>query len=559
MADAARLWGWLGPDHADPLAGAPLAEAFVARSLGLKQLTASPPRPLDLSAVPAPRLTGAQADALAGVLGGAGLSLEAATRVERSLGQSYPDQLERRAGRIARVADGVALPGRAEEIVDLLVLAAEHGIAVTPRGGGTSVVGGLRAPADGRPWLVLDLARLNRIVSVSVADRTATIGAGMLLPEIEAALRPLGLTLGHFPQSFHGVTLGGAIAASGSGQRSDRYGRVADNLVSARIATPRGIWEAGGTRHASAGPWLGGLAAGSEGLFGVIAEATMRVQAPPAHVEDRVWLFADFAGAAEAVRTLAQSGHGLAMLRVSDEAEAGFLGGFRMARAGRHRPALAERLFLAARGAPARPAVLVAGYEGARAGARHAFADAASVLRRHGGVAVGAGPGRSWRKSRFETPHLREALMARGIGVDTFETAVSWSRLGDLHRSVSVAIADASAATLGAGRGRPAVFCHLSHSYPDAACLYFTAVFPVAGEPLAQWAAIKQATTAAIVAGGGSVSHHHGLGADHAPWAERVNDPIGRDVLAAVVRTLDPDGVMAVGASAAMTAPAKAR
>jgi alkyldihydroxyacetonephosphate synthase len=174
------------------------------------------------------------------------------------------------------------------------------------------------------------------------------------------------------------------------------------------------------------------------------------------------------------------------------------------------------------------------------------------VLRRHGAVGLGARPGASWRRSRFDTPHLREALMARGIGVDTYETVVAWSKLQDLHRTVSDAITDAATATLGAGQGRPAVFCHLSHSYPDAACLYFTALFSRGSDPHTQWLTVKRATTDAIVAGGGALSHHHGMGADHAAWARGDKGELGIALLGAMARAVDPQGVMAVGAGAGL-------
>jgi alkyldihydroxyacetonephosphate synthase len=196
---------------------------------------------------------------------------------------------------------------------------------------------------------------------------------------------------------------------------------------------------------------------------------------------------------------------------------------------------------LALKRAPERPALLIAGYEGAASGAGPTFGAAARVMRRHGAVSLGARPGASWRRSRFDTPHLREALMAQGIGVDTYETVVAWSKLPDLHRSVSAAIAAAASTTLGAG-----------HSYPDAACLYFTALFARAADPYAQWLAVKRATTDAIVAGGGAPSHHHGLGADHAAWAMADKGALGIAVLDAMVRTVDPRGVMAVGAGAAL-------
>jgi alkyldihydroxyacetonephosphate synthase len=179
MAGDVKLWGWLGPDHADPLAGSPMAQAYAARCLGLARLEETPPVALDISSVPASRLTETQRAMLQAAVGADNVATDVATRARAALGQSYPDQLERRAGRIGRVPDAVVLPGSADEAVALLALAAHHGFSVTPRGGGTSVVGGLRGPEDGRPWIVADLARMNRVLSVSAVDRTAVVQAGI--------------------------------------------------------------------------------------------------------------------------------------------------------------------------------------------------------------------------------------------------------------------------------------------------------------------------------------------------------------------------------------------
>ncbi|MGE3306531.1 MAG: FAD-binding oxidoreductase [Rhizobiaceae bacterium] len=549
--EAIRLWGWLDPDHPDPVAGLPEVEAWLAARLGLERLPATPPVALDPARVPKSKLTQRMRTALAAALADGVFSDDRAVRALHTLGQSYPDQLQRRAGRIARTVDAVAFPENAAEAAAVLAAAAKSGFRVVPRGGGSSVVGGLSAPAgDNRPVVALDLSRMNRVLELSKQDQTVTAEAGIRLADLDAALKPEWLTLGHEPQSFHAVTLGGALAAAGSGQRSDRYGPVGENLVSARIATPSGLWSTERFRHAATGPWLGGLAIGSEGAFGIITDATMRLHARPEHVEDRAWLLPSFADAAAAVRELAQQGHALAMLRVSDEAETDFLGGYRLARAGLDRPGSLERMLLKVKGAPKRAALLIAGYEGANQGTAYAYATAKRVLARHGAVGVGGRPGQSWRKGRFEGPHLRESLMARGLGVDTFETAVPWSAVETVHAAVGAALARAIAATL-PGKGRPAVFCHLSHSYIEGACLYFTAIFPRADDALEQWRTIKQAATDAMVEHGGTVSHHHGVGADHAAWVARANGPLEIKLMEAIRRELDPKDVMAPGIRAA--------
>ncbi|MGE0500098.1 MAG: FAD-binding oxidoreductase [Rhizobiaceae bacterium] len=546
-----KLWGWLDPDHPDPIAGLKGVEAWLQAELGIASFAREAPVPLDPSMAPKSRLTARMRKAIGAALGAGEQSEDAAVRAGHTLGQSYPDQLQRRAGRIQRVTDAVAFPDNAGEVAGLLAAAADTGFRVVPRGGGTSVVGGLAPPlSDKRPVIVVDLSRLNHVLALSKSNSTVTAEAGVRLAALEETLAPEWLTLGHFPQSFHGATLGGSIAAAGAGQRSDGYGRIADNLVSARVATPSGLWTTEDFRAVATGPWLGGLVAGSEGLFGIITDATMRLHPTPEHIEDRGWLLPSFAAGVEAVREIVRQGHGLAMLRLSDESETAFLGGFRLARMGAEQPPLKERLWLKVSGAAVRPALLLGGYEGAKEGTRAAFAGIRHVLARHKAVPLGARPGLSWRKDRYEGPYLRESLMARGLFVDTFETAVPWAKLGDLHQSVSKAVADAALTTL-SGSVKPAVFCHLSHSYTDGACLYFTAIFPSADDALAQWRTVKRAATEAMIASGGTVSHHHGVGADHAEWAALANGSGDMRLVDTIRRELDPKDVMAPGLRAA--------
>lgn len=545
--ETVRLWGWLDPDHADQLAGRPAVESWLAKRLGLGGLTSTPPVALDPARLRKSKLSERMRRSLAAVVGAGRLSEDAAVRAARSLGQSYPDQLERRAGRIGRVADAVVFPESAAEIVGLLAAAERNRFRVTARGGGTGVVGGFGVERAGPPWVIADLARMDRLLTLSKIDRTVTAEAGISLKALEAVLAPDWLTIGHYPQSFEGATLGGSIAANGSGQRSDRYGRVSDGIVSARIATPAGLWSTETFRHAAGGPWLGGLVAGSEGLFGIVTDATVRLHGMPEHIEDRAWLLPSFGAALHAVRKLEQGGHPLAMLRVSDEAETAFYSEYRLARDGLSEPPLLERTVLKVKRAPSRGCLVIAGYEGPKQETRRAFAHAAQALSKAGGVSLGTRPGQSWRKSRYDAPYLRESLMARGLGVDTVETATAWSNLELLHGEVVRAVSEAADATLG-GKGRAVVLCHLSHAYVEGACLYFTAIFPRADKPLEQWRVMKRAAMQAIVANGGAVSHHHGLGADHAQWAETEKGAIGLKVLGAVAGALDPKGVLATGA-----------
>jgi alkyldihydroxyacetonephosphate synthase len=544
-----KLWGWLDADHPDPIAGLPALDAWLAKQVGLTKLVSTPPVEFDASKRRRSGLTPAMRKALASAVGEDGFSEEVEVRAARSLGQSYPDQLERRAGKVESLADAVAWPHLAEEVASLMKAAARTGFRLMPAGGMTSATGGFRAADDGRPVVVVDLHLMNAIVEVSEVDRTVTAEAGIKLAELDEKLSHRNLTLGHYPQSFHGATLGGALMTNGSGHSSDQYGRIADNLISARIATPSGPWSTEAFRQAAAGPWTGGLTIGSEGLFGIMTDATLKLHDAPEHIEDRAWLLPSFEAAREAVRKVEQAGHELAMLRISDEAETAFVTGFRMARMGRDKPSYLEQLYLLLKRAPKRPCLVVCGYEGLKRDTGPAFRQAGWAFRAHGGKSLGMGAGEAWRKARYEMPYLRESFMARGLGVDVFETAAPWSKLGALHAAVTNAIGEAAAATLGERDGRPVVFCRLSHGYVEGASLYFTAIFKRNEEPLEQWRAIKKAATEAIIANGGALSHQHGMGALHEPWAAAEKGEAGVRLIEAVRRELDPKGVIAVGAA----------
>ena len=541
-----RLWGWLDAGTPDLFEEAPALAAWLATQIGLERLSLLPPVAFDAAAAPASRLTGEAVARIAACAGADGISLDPTDRARVSLGQSFTDQLQRRSGTVRVLCDAVVRPSSGEAVLALLALAHDCDFTVTPVGGATNVVGAIATLRPAVPWVVLDLRCLAAVKAVNVIDLTVTVEAGIRLVDLEAQLNAQGFTLGHFPQSFMGASLGGSIAAHGAGQSSDGYGRISEMLISATLATPRGWWRTETSRHAGAGPFLGGLVAGSEGMFGIIVEAVLRVRRVPETTDDRAWAMPSFEAGVDAARQLAQAGHGFSMLRLSDVTETSFFSEVRLRRKGLTRPPLAEHLAAAWLRAPHDPALLIASFEGTPRNARRAFADAKTILGSRGGVSLGARPGRAWRRDRFTSPHWRESLLAAGIGIDTFETSAPWSRLGALHASVGAALARAAVAA-GPPGARCQVLAHLSHSYPDGASLYFTVVFPMAPDAMAQADQLKRAALDAIVAGGGAVSHHHGLGADHARWAEAEKSALGIEVLAAIASAFDPAGVLSTG------------
>ncbi|WP_236567838.1 MULTISPECIES: FAD-binding oxidoreductase [unclassified Nocardiopsis] len=512
-------YGWGDPARTAPLD--PGLRDLVSQVLRAP-LAESPPVAEERVELAPSRLGPGVGAALAEAVGADHVRRDDAVRLRHSGGKSTPDLLLRRAGRADPAPDAVVYPADHDEVLRVLRVCSEARVAVVPFGGGTSVVGGV-TPLDGglRAVVCLDLRRLDRLVSVDPASMTAVLGAGTRTPRAEALLAEHGCTLGHLPQSYEYASLGGYAATRSSGQASAGYGRFEDMVVSLRVATPRGTLETGGPPASAAGPDLGRLLLGSEGTLGVITEVGLRVRRRPERVLDEAWSFPDFPTGVEALRVLAQSDARTTMARVLDESET-FVGA---AVAGR--PAAPGcQAVLAFEGAPAEV--------GARAGAARGLLSAA------GGTPLGPEAAERWRRDRFAAPYLRDSLLSAGVLTETLETAAPWGALLPLYAAVSGALTGA----LEDGEGGAVVMCHVSHTYPTGASLYFTVVTAAGAAPLERWGRAKRAASEAIVAHGGTITHHHAVGTDHRPWMAAEIGPLGGEVLRAVKAALDPEGVL---------------
>ncbi|MEI9989420.1 MAG: FAD-binding oxidoreductase [Rhizomicrobium sp.] len=540
-------WGWTA--HKDELAGREEVWSWLAGELGMPALLATPARPLDSIALAPSRLPAVAAEKFARVLGAERITSDPFERGSHALGKSYHDLLRLRAGELSSAPDAVLYPRSAEEVLGVLQAASELGVAVVPFGGGTSVVGGVTAAKGAfKSVVTLDLTGMDRMIEIDPVAMTATVEAGIYGPALEKALAAKGFTLGHYPQSFEFSTLGGWIAHRGAGQSSSGYGRSETWLVGAKLATPRGVLTVGGFPSSAAGPQLVDLALGSEGAFGVVTEATVRIRPVPAARDYRGYLFRDFAGGAAAIREAVQAGLAFTMLRLSDAAETRFYRAFGGVGKKRGLSDRIAQMVLDSRGFDDKACALIAGFEGPRGeveAARKAF-DA--IAKRHRAMTLGEGQGKRWLAGRFHGPYLRDPMLERGAGVDTLETATRWSNIETLHVAVRDALEKAIRETAPRDGAHGVVQCHISHSYPDGASLYFTYIFARALEnEVGQWRAIKAAASDAILAQGGTISHHHGVGEDHLPWIAKEKGALGIDVLRAVKMALDPKGVMNPG------------
>ncbi|MGZ9884443.1 FAD-binding oxidoreductase [Rhodococcus ruber] len=451
-----------------------------------------------------------------------------AARLRHAGGKSTLDLLRRQDPGPQDAPDAVVRPGSHDEVLAVLDYCAGEAIAVVPFGGGTSVVGGLDPVRDGFDAVVaVDLQRMNALTDLDPVSGVATLQAGATGPQVEELLGAHGFSLGHFPQSFRHATVGGFAVTRSSGQASAGYGRFDDMVEHLVVATPSGTVRAGRAPASAAGPDLRQLFLGSEGLFGIVTEVGVRIHPVPAAVARRAWSFPDFATGADALRTLVQTGAVPTVLRLSDESETAV------------NLALHEHI-----GSTAPTGCLaVTTVEGTADHVRARAAEVDALLAATGGTDLGEEPARTWEDGRFDAPHLRDALLRAGALAETLETATTWSNLARLR----TAVIDALTASLQDQGTPPLVLCHISHTYPTGASLYFTVVCAQADDPLAQWSAAKRAATDAIVTAGGTVTHHHAVGRDHRPWMAEEIGTLGTGLLRAVKDAIDPRGILNPG------------
>jgi alkyldihydroxyacetonephosphate synthase len=455
-------------------------------------------------------------------------------RVSRALGKAYRDVVRGFRGEFENPPDLVALPRDESEIETVLNWAEAEGAAVIPFGGGTSVVGGIEGRCEDRPFVSLDLRRLDRVLEVDAESMAARIQAGATGPRLEEQLREHGLTLRHFPQSFEYSTLGGWIATRAGGHFATLYTHIDDLVESVRAITPRGLWQSRRLPGSGAGPSPDRALIGSEGILGVIGEAWMRVRPRPRFKASRGVEFADFFAAAAAVREISQSGLYPSNCRLLDPLEAGTTG------AGSGETSL-----------------LVLGFESAHHPIDGPMDLALAIAREHGGTpnpppteSVGNAVG-AWRSAFLFAPYLRDTFVACGVLSETFETAVTWDRFEDFHATTMDAVRRKVAQVCDVpadGPGAPRISCRFTHVYPDGPAPYFTVMAPaVRGGEVEQWDEIKAAAGEAVIEGGGTITHHHAVGRDHRPWYDRQRPAPFAAALRAAKSELDPAGMLNPG------------
>jgi len=540
---AMKWWGW-GEDgvqftHEDKPDLAP----FIERVLGIRvgAPTATPVRFEDLP-VAEPDLPDGLREALEEAVGPDAVSVQRFDRVVHARGKSLRDLILQRRGELPRVPDAVVRPASEHQVSAVMRAALDHDAVLIPFGGGSSISGSLEAPGDEtRPVISVDLARLDRLLEIDGPSRLARVQAGVSGPDLEAQLAARGYTLGHFPDSFTHSTLGGWIATRSSGMQSDRYGDIADLTKGLRVVTPSGTLVTRPVPAMSTGPSVRQMVLGSEGRLGIITEATVQVRRLP---EKRVilgYLFPTFAAGLAAMRAIAESECSVSVTRVSDAHETQFSFATRKA------PTMVDKLqsralreFLVRRMGFDLEAMALSfiGFEGSEAHVARERKAVGKIVKAHGGLCIGSGPGALYDQKKFDTPYIRDFLLDRGVAGDVSETAMPWSLLAPVYDAV-IAAAEGAFADLGV---IGYIMCHLSHSYHAGACLYFTFAFSPSpgGDLLGEYDVVKSTIQQTFVDRGATLSHHHAVGTEHARWlGQDISEP-GVEMLRALFEGTDP-------------------
>ncbi|MDI1300475.1 MAG: FAD-binding oxidoreductase [bacterium] len=465
------------------------------------------------------------------------VSTRADIRLLHARGQSLPDWLALRSGAIGLFPDGVAEPESGADVRTLLDFAHTHDLVVIPYGGGTSVAGHITPLADRRPVLTLSLAKMNKLLALDVESQIATIGAGANGPQVEALLNAEGYTLGHFPQSFELSTLGGWVVTRSSGQQSMRYGRIEQIFAGGTLETLQGTLDIPTFPASSAGPDLREIVLGSEGRIGVLTEVKVRITRLPEHEEFHVFFMPGWDAASSAIRELAQRKLPFSMLRLSNAEETRT----QLILAGHAKSlALLDRM-LRIRGAGDGRCMMTVGLTGSKATVKFALRELKKAIKPYGAVGTGQLLGRKWAANRFKAPYLRESLWQLGYAIDTLETAVDWPKVTPTINAIEAALREG----LQAEGEKVLVFTHLSHLYAQGSSIYTTYAYragPDYARTLAHWEKLKRAASDVIVRMGGTISHQHGVGRDHAPYLPAEKGELGMSALRALCHHFDPDG-----------------
>ena len=543
-----KWWGWGHEDVTFDDSTKPELWPYLKRELGVDEIRWEKPVAFEDVTLPEQKNNEAFLAAIRAGLGDGQIVDDKKSRLVHAAGKSFRDLWLMRHGQVQFAPDCVVYPDTEEDVALVVRAAHEHGVVLVPFGGGSNIAGCL-VPSDrgGRMVVSLDMCRMHRVLEVDRYSLTARIQPGVYGQHLEDQLAEHGVTLGHFPDSFLHSTLGGWVATRSAGMQSDIYGKIEDMVISLRMVTPSGTIITRTVPKSSNGIDIKHLCIGSEGILGVITEVVVQVHHKPEKEDWYGWLFPDFKSGLDAIHECHRGDCMPTVTRLNDPKKTALSFAFKHPKTGiKDKIAKAFKWYIGnvKKIDFDQCCLMVVKYEGTPKAFNRIKNQVTAIYKKHRGVCLGAEPGRSFAKVKFDFPHLRDYVMDRSIMADVSETATTWDNLRTLHES---GLADVEQAIKDTGVDAW-VGCHLSHSYRTGASLYFTfGCLQREGREIEQYLYVKKAAEDAFMKNGGTLSHHHAVGTEHLPWVEEDLSPTGLKAVKALKAGLDPNDIMNPG------------
>uniref|UniRef100_H3DHT8 Alkylglycerone-phosphate synthase n=1 Tax=Tetraodon nigroviridis TaxID=99883 RepID=H3DHT8_TETNG len=476
------------------------------------------------------------------------ISFEAEDRVFRGHGHCLHEIFALREGKVGRVPDMVVWPSCHDDVVKIVALACKHNVCLIPYGGGTSVSSALECPPEElRSIVSLDTSQMNRILWIDEKDLTARVEAGIIGQDLERLLNESGYCTGHEPDSMEFSSLGGWVATRASGMKKNIYGNIEDLVVNVKMVTPRGVIEKScqGPRM-STGPDVHHFIMGSEGTLGVVTEVTMKIRPMPEYQKYGSVVFPNFEQGVACLREVAKQVTSLSYLQlVSDSC---FMTGHAL------KPQVSSIFTSFLDGLkkfyitkfkgfdPNRLCVATLLFEGNREKVLQHEKQVYDIAAKFGGLAAGEDNGQRGYMLTFVIAYLRDLGMDYYVIGESFETSVPWDRVLDICRNVKARIVQECK-----DKGvqfSPLSTCRVTQTYDAGACVYFYFAFNYRGlsDPVHVYEQVEHAAREEILANGGSLSHHHGVGKLRKQWMRDLSD-VGMGMLKSVKDYVDPDNI----------------
>lgn len=474
-------------------------------------------------------------------------------RLFRAHGHTMREIFTLREGCFPRIPDLVVWPTCHEDVVFLVSMASQHNVVLIPFGGGTSVSGGLECPSNEARMIVsLDTSQMNRILWVDKMNLTANIEAGIIGQDLERKLAEHGLCTGHEPDSYEFSSLGGWVATRASGMKKSVYGNIEDLVVHVRLVTPSGVLERScQVPRLSGGPDVHHFVLGSEGTLGVVTQVTIRVRPLPECQRYGSIVFPTFEPGVACLREVTRQQIRPASIRLMDNTQfifgqalkpeansllAPLWDGFKRFYVTRVKGFEVDKMCVA---------TLL--FEGSKQEVDMQEKRVYEIAAKFGGLAAGEENGLRGYMLTFVIAYIRDLGLDFSVVAESFETSVPWDRVVDLCRNVKdVIVRECHSHGVSLP---PLASCRVTQTYDAGACVYFYFAFNYTGvpDPVHVYEEIEAAAREEILACGGSISHHHGVGKIRKRWLEQTISSTGMQMLRAVKQSVDPQNIFANG------------